>query len=146
MRSGRWTAVRVAAPSLGVLLALTAAACGDDDPTVEPPPGQDVEGDDAAAEADETDEAPAGDADVVTRDFAFEPQAVTVAAGTTLTWTNEDTVAHTVTSGAPGAADGGFDERLEAEGDEVSVTFSDAGTFSYFCELHPNMTGEVVVE
>jgi plastocyanin len=143
MRSGRWTAVRAAAPRLVVLLALTAVACGGDDPTVEPPPGQDVEGDDAAAEADEP---PAGAADVATRDIAFVPPAITVAVGTTVTWTNEDVVAHTITSGEPGAADGAFGERLGSEGDQVDVTFSDPGTFAYFCEIHPNMTGEVVVE
>jgi manganese oxidase len=130
---------------LAILAAVTLAltGCGDDDPTVDQPPDQDAEGDEATA--DPGDEAPAG-ADVAARNIAFEPPTLTVTVGTTVTWTNEDVVAHTVTSGEPGASDGGFDERLDAEGEPVSVTFDEPGTFAYHCELHGNMTGEIVVE
>jgi plastocyanin len=51
-----------------------------------------------------------------------------------------------VTSGDPGDPDGTFDEPLGAEGDTATVTFDEPGTFVYHCDLHRNMTGEVVVE
>ena len=71
--------------------------------------------------------------------FVFEPDTVEVAVGDTVTWTNEDSVDHTVT-----AEGGAFSEPIGG-GDEVSVTFDEAGTYEYFCGIHPDMTGEVVV-
>jgi plastocyanin len=135
----RATSIAVAAT-----LALTAAACAGDEPDADPPPGQDAEAD-AAPTAPE--DAPVtGDAEVDAVNIAFSPEALTVAAGTTVTWTNQDVVRHTVTSGEPGDPDGTFDEPLDAEGDTVTVTFDEPGTFVYHCDLHRNMTGEVVVE
>lgn len=59
--------------------------------------------------------------------------------GTTVTWTNDDTAAHTVT-----ADDGSFDERIAA-GETVTVTFDEAGTFAYHCDIHTSMTATVIV-
>ena len=73
-------------------------------------------------------------------DFTFSPGTVEVAVGTTVTWTNNDTAPHTVT-----ADDGGFDSGELAQGGTFSMTFDTAGTYSYFCEIHPQMTGSVVV-
>jgi plastocyanin len=75
-------------------------------------------------------------------DFAFKPGTVTIQVGDTVTWTNNDSVAHTATSvDDPEAFEGKMDP-----GESFSFTFSDAGTFDYFCEIHPDMEGTVVVE
>ena len=84
---------------------------------------------------------PASEVSVEIKDFAFNPATLTIAAGTTVTWTNNDTTAHTVT-----AADGSFDSGNLAPGDSFSFTFEDAGTFDYVCSYHPNMQGSVEVE
>jgi plastocyanin len=73
-------------------------------------------------------------------DFAFEPATVTVAVGTTVTWTNRGERPHTVT-----AQDGSFDSGRLDPGEEFSVTFDETGAFAYFCGFHPDMQGEVVV-
>jgi plastocyanin len=127
--------------------ALVLAACAEDAPEMEPPPGQDAEVDELAEDppADEPD-GPAAAGTVEAVDLAFAPPSIAVAAGDTVTWTNRDVVGHTVTSGTPGDADGVIDEPLDAEGGTVSVTFDEPGTYVYFCDLHHNMTGEVVVD
>jgi plastocyanin len=83
---------------------------------------------------------------VLARNISFDPGTITVEAGTTVTFTNEDIVRHTVTSGEPGEPDDEFDENLPDQGDTVQITFDEPGTFVYYCDLHRNMTGEVVVE
>jgi plastocyanin len=72
--------------------------------------------------------------------FAFNPGNIEVAAGTTVTWTNNDSTAHTVT-----ADDGSFQSGRLEQGDTFSYTFDTAGTFSYHCEYHANMTATVTV-
>ena len=80
-------------------------------------------------------------ADAVTiRNFAFAPQVVTVKAGTTVHWTNQDSEAHTVTSDARAF---GSPVLQPAAGD--TFTFSKPGTYRYHCTIHPFMTGTVVV-
>jgi plastocyanin len=74
-------------------------------------------------------------------DFAFAPQEVTVAAGTTVTWTNEDWAPHTVT-----ATEGSFDSGRLDTGQSFSYSFDESGTFAYFCTFHPGMTGSVIVQ
>ena len=74
--------------------------------------------------------------------FAFDAQAVTVAPGTTVTWVNDDDDPHTVV-----AEDGkSFRSKTLDTGDRFSFTFMSAGTFGYFCSVHPHMTGKVVVK
>ena len=74
--------------------------------------------------------------------FAFNPGAITVAKGTTVTWTNEDSAPHTVTTtNAP--VD--FDSGRMSKGDTFSQTFDTAGTYEYYCSIHPNMKGKVIV-
>jgi plastocyanin len=86
--------------------------------------------------------APAGAQDqaVTIQDFSFSPATVQITPGTTVTWTNQGAAPHTVTS------DGGvFDSgRLDA-GQSFSHTFATAGTFSYHCAIHPQMTATIVV-
>ncbi len=74
------------------------------------------------------------------RSFAFGPQAITVRAGTKVTWVNEDVEPHTV------VGDGRtFQSEALDTGDGFPVTFDKAGTYGYFCSLHPHMTGSVTV-
>jgi len=73
--------------------------------------------------------------------FAFVPATVTVTVGTTVTWTNLDSVAHTVTSETDL-----FDSGNLARNATFSYSFADRGTFSYYCAIHPSMRGKVSVE
>jgi plastocyanin len=78
----------------------------------------------------------------------FDPETTNVSTGTTVTWSNDDTTLHTVTSGSPegGAASGAeFDSSYLAAGKTFQHTFAAAGTFDYYCTLHPFMAGKVVV-
>ena len=76
----------------------------------------------------------------------YSPYEVSVAVGTTVTWSNDDITIHTVTSGNPGnGANGLFDSKLIMSGETFDITFSDAGTFDYYCFVHPWMTGIVNV-
>ena len=86
--------------------------------------------------------------------IAFKPDTLTVETGTTVTWTQEDAGTHTVTSGTIEQGGGGVTEMPDgkfASGDLATNetfehTFDDAGTFAYFCEIHPaTMRGEVQV-
>jgi plastocyanin len=76
--------------------------------------------------------------------FKF-PANMDVAKGTKVTWTNKDSVGHTVTSGTRPTKDGKFDLALAA-GSTVSFTFTDAGTFNYFCTVHSSMNGTITVK
>ena len=77
----------------------------------------------------------------------YEPETLTVSKGTTVTWTNEDSTLHTVTSGSPEAGNSGteFDSSYLAAGKTFQHQFNTAGTFDYYCTLHPYMKGKVVV-
>ena len=84
----------------------------------------------------------AADSNVVTiQNFAFAPPAMTVAAGTTVTWTNKDDEAHQVMSKTKLFHSPALDTK-----DAYSFTFKDPGTYEYFCTLHPQMTGKIVVK
>jgi predicted lipoprotein with Yx(FWY)xxD motif/plastocyanin len=71
------------------------------------------------------------------KNFAFNPKTLTVSAGTTVTWTNNDTVAHTVT-----ADDGSFDSKNLDPGATFSYTFAKAGTYPYYCAYHGGKGGQ----
>lgn len=90
--------------------------------------------------------AEAAEGEVGIRIFAYKPLSLTVAKGTTVTWSNGDEVTHTVTSGAPGKKEARFAGRLEGKGAAYRHTFAEAGTYTYFCERHQAMTGEIVVK
>jgi len=76
----------------------------------------------------------------------FIPSRIRVDRGDTVTWYNADTAAHTVTSGSSAdGPDGGFDSSLFMAGASFEVTFDEAGTFEYFCMVHPWMVGTVIV-
>ena len=73
--------------------------------------------------------------------FKFDPATVTVKAGTTVTWTNQDSANHTVT-----ADDGSWASENLANGATFSFTFAKAGTYAYHCAVHPSMKANVVVQ
>ena len=75
------------------------------------------------------------------KNFAFGPKTLTVKKGTTITFTNQDSVGHTAT-----ADDGSFDTGLLAKGESGSATFDKAGTYTYHCTPHPYMKATIVVE
>lgn len=81
-------------------------------------------------------------------DNAFSPSLLTVKVGTEVTWRNADAAAHTVTQGnsTNGPTDGGFDSKLMAPKKEFKFKFGKAGTFNYYCQLHPTMVGSVTVQ
>jgi len=81
-----------------------------------------------------------------TADGCFIPSPVTIPMGGTVTWENNDTAAHTATGGsATEGPSGVFDSSLIMAGSSFSHTFEDAGTFDYFCMVHPWMVGTVMV-
>ena len=73
--------------------------------------------------------------------FVFGPQAITVPVGTTVTWTNSDDIPHTAVS-----TDGVFKSKVMDTNEKFSYTFTKAGTYPYYCSVHPKMTGQVVVK
>jgi plastocyanin len=75
------------------------------------------------------------------KDYAFTPATLTVAAGTTVTWTNNDAVPHTAT-----ASDGTFDSGNLNPGQSFSFTFPTPGSFPYVCQYHAGMQGTIVVQ
>lgn len=77
---------------------------------------------------------------VTIQGFAFNPASQTVAVGSTVTWTNQDSAGHTVT-----ADDGSFGSKTIANGQTFSQTFSTAGTYTYHCAIHKTMTATVIV-
>jgi len=78
--------------------------------------------------------------EVFIQGMAFSPATITVTAGTTITWTNKNAVTHNVTSNPALFSSGAM-----GNGATYSFTFTDKGTFSYSCTIHPSMTGTVVV-
>jgi plastocyanin/sugar lactone lactonase YvrE len=95
----------------------------------------------ATAATPATGEATGAEAAVEIKDYAFTPPELTVAAGTTVTWTNNDTVPHTAT-----ASDGSFDSGNLNPGESFSFTFHTPGTYPYVCQYHAGMQGTIVVQ
>ncbi|WP_339913754.1 cupredoxin family copper-binding protein [uncultured Brevundimonas sp.] len=83
---------------------------------------------------------PATSHTVAIRNFVFVPATLTVPVGTTVTWTNGDEAPHTVVATARGFRSTALDTD-----DTYSFTFTTSGDFAYFCSLHPNMTGRIIV-
>jgi plastocyanin len=79
----------------------------------------------------------------------YDPSPANVAVGTTVTWTNQDSTLHTVYSGSPDdSANSGklFQSTYMAKGQTFQHTFDTAGTFNYYCTLHPFMMGQIIVK
>jgi plastocyanin len=77
--------------------------------------------------------------------FLFRPNPLRARAGQAITVENRDDIAHTVTSGTEGRADGAFDEALPEEGSTATIRFDKPGTYHVHCELHPGMEATVEV-
>lgn len=119
-----------------VALSLGLAACGGDSDS--------SGGETAGVETIGSEAAPSGEAarseKVEIVEFAYQPDPVVVAVGGKVIWQNEDSAPHTAT-----ADDGSFDTGTLDKGKLKSETFKQAGTFPYFCEIHPTMHGTVEV-
>lgn len=76
---------------------------------------------------------------VVIQNYAFNPSTITISKGTTITWTNEDSVQHALKSDI-------FESETLNQGDSFTHTFNDAGTFEYICRIHTSMKGTIVVQ
>jgi plastocyanin len=83
----------------------------------------------------------AANAEVKIDNFSFGPQTLTVPVGATVTWTNRDDIPHTSVS-----TDGVFKSKVMDTDEKFSYTFTKAGTYPYFCSIHPKMIGKVVVQ
>jgi amicyanin len=82
-------------------------------------------------------------AKVMIDNFKFDPRELTIAAGTRVTWINRDDVPHTATSTARSKA---FDSKTLDTDQQFSHVFTTAGTYEYFCAVHPHMRGKIVVK
>ncbi len=74
-------------------------------------------------------------------DKAYEPNPIKIAPGSSVLWTNDDRVAHSVT-----AIEGGFDSGILDAGELFEYTFNKVGGYDYYCILHPSMVGRVEVQ
>ena len=88
-----------------------------------------------------TDQPSAVNAEVKIDNFSFGPETLTVPVGATVTWVNRDDIPHTVVS-----TDGVFKSKVRDTDEKFSYTFVKAGTYPYYCSVHPKMTGKVVVQ
>jgi amicyanin len=118
---------------VGILL-LVLTACGSPTAAGTSPP--------VAPATSATASLPAGGTLVAIANFAFAPGTLTVKAGTTVVWTNQDSDPHTVTSKNNA---GPLKSPVMKKGDTYRFTFTSAGTFEYLCTIHPFMTASVVV-
>jgi plastocyanin len=140
----KWLAMLMACLALGLVV----AGCGDDDEdesggggadTSEPAPADDTAKEEEPAAGGKT-------VEVAMKDIAFDPEEVTVNAGSKVKWTNEDTVGHDVTkTGGPGPEFSSGDPGGMQEGDTFEATLTAPGTVEYVCTVHPNMKGSIVV-
>jgi plastocyanin len=80
-------------------------------------------------------------AEVKIDNFSFTPQEITVAAGTKVTWVNRDDIPHTVVS-----TQDKFKSKALDTDEQYSFAFDKAGTYEYFCSIHPKMTAKVIVK
>lgn len=130
-------------------LLLTLAACGGSAPAASAPTTAPTTAPTAAPTATPTTApaatpttAPTSNGNSISvANFSFSPNSLTVKVGTKVTWTNNDSVTHTVTEN-----NGAFNSGDLAPGSSFSFTFSKAGTYSYHCSIHPSMTATITVQ
>jgi plastocyanin len=87
------------------------------------------------------DQPSAAGTEVTIDNFSFGPQTITVPVGAKVTWTNRDDIPHTSVS-----TEGVFKSKVMDTDEKFSYTFIKAGTYPYYCTIHPKMTGQVVVK
>jgi plastocyanin len=78
--------------------------------------------------------------------FQFKPTPIEVPVGSRVTFTNQDDITHTVTSGTPESRDGKFNHPLAGKGATAAVELTQRGVYPYFCERHRSMRGEITVK
>ena len=93
-----------------------------------------------------TESAAAGDAEVIVEGFEYQPESISVEAGTQIVFENRDGVPHTVTAGTPEEPMPAIVDEPLPPGATATWTVDETGTIPYFCEIHPTMTAEVVVQ
>jgi plastocyanin len=127
-----------------VLLAFALASCGDDDSSDTGDTAGGVTETTPSSDSGGNAPAPSGEAvrseKVEIVDFAYDPDPTTIQAGGKVIWINRDSAPHTAT-----ADDGSFDTGTIEEGTLKSESFKQPGTYTYFCEIHPDMHGTVEV-
>jgi plastocyanin len=128
----------LARASLIVVAAIAIASCGRSSASTEP-----------ALPSDPAPSTTASGAHIVgsvsIKGFVFAPDDLVVPAGTTVTWVNDEDSLHTVTSGTPANPTGLFDSGEIDTGVEFAHTFTDEGTYPFFCARHDFMTGVITV-
>jgi plastocyanin len=92
--------------------------------------------------AGNTSDKPASTAEIKIDNFSFGPATVTIPAGTTITWTNNDDVPHVVSSDDNKM----FKSKALDTDDRFSFTFTKPGTYNYYCAIHPKMVAKIVVQ
>lgn len=125
---------------MAVAAVIGIAACGTTTATTTPPPATSMPAMSMPATTSTTASAPVATNAVAIKGFAFSPANITVTVGTTVTWTNSDQDAHTVT-----ATGGAFGSQALNTGAHYTFTFTKPGTYDYLCTIHPFMTATVVV-
>jgi len=132
MTTVRITARNVLGPAAlaGIVLALAACGRSDEQTRTAGPAGGAAQGAGAA---------------VTIQTFQFQPSPVEVKAGTRVTWNNHDDITHTITADTPDNRSGRFDLPLNGKDTSAAFTFSEPGTYTYFCSRHESMRGEVHV-
>jgi plastocyanin len=111
-------------------------------PTVQPSPSADM----TAMDHSQHSAGGAADMNLEIKLFMFKPATLEVKPGTTLVWTNQDAIGHTVTAGAPGSLSGAFDSGFFEQGQSYKFTFNEPGTYTYFCKRHESMVGTIIVK
>lgn len=84
--------------------------------------------------------------EIFMQNMSFTPADLTITVGTTIKWNNKDGTAHTVTTGTPESPSGLFDSGNIIPNGDFSFTFNKAGTYKYFCKIHPTMQGTITVK
>jgi plastocyanin len=135
------TGVRIGIAVLATVFSVLAATTGVEEVFAFGGPARST-AEQAAQQATTQAAAPAGKVvEVKVDNFSFSPQTITIAAGTTVIWTNRDDIPHTVVSD-----DKVFKSKVLDTDEKFSYTFDKAGDFPYFCSVHPKMTGKVIVQ
>jgi plastocyanin len=133
----KWLALVLACLALGLVV----AGCGDDDDD-----DGGGGGNGGATTQEESGGGGGGGAQVGMQNIQFDPAKVTINAGETVTWTNDEAVAHDVDGSGPGGDFSSGPEGGMNEGDEFAFTFDEPGTYDYVCRVHaPGMAGTVTV-
>ena len=129
---------RIAALAAAGTVALTACGASAAGTTAMPPPNAPAT---SSGPSSATGTAtPTTTAGVGIVNFAFSPAALTVKAGTTVVWTNKDSIAHSVNF-----TTGGINSKVLNQNDQFTYTFTTPGTYDYICSIHPFMHGSVIV-